>query len=159
MFFKRNTLLLLLVGVATFTFIKFDPVAQSRIGSAVDYADGEKKPIQTNQIESNAARIYAWKATLSEIKKHPFGVGTGDINVVLEDHFREKGLEQLAEQNLNPHNQYLQSAMAIGIPAVLWFLFSLLYPFGKIIRTKDWLYAFFLGMIALNLEFPPKSVF
>lgn len=150
-FFKLNTILLVLVGISTFAYIKFDPVAQSRISSAVEYADGEREPTQADQIESNAARIYAWEATLSEIKKHPFGVGTGDINVVLEDHFRAKGLDELAEKELNPHNQYLQSALAIGIPAVLWFLFSLLYPFGKIIRTKDWLYAFFLCSLALNI--------
>ena len=150
-FFKLNTLLLIVVGVATFIFIKFDPVAQSRISSAVEYAEGERKAEESSQIESNAARIYAWKATLSEIKQHPFGVGTGDINEVLENRFREEGLHELADKGLNPHNQYLQSAMAIGIPAVLWFLFSLLYPFGKIIRTKDWLYAFFICTIALNL--------
>ena len=149
--FKLNTILLLLVGMSTFAFIKFDPVAQTRISSAVEYAEGERDPTEINQIESNAARIYAWKATLSEIKKHPFGVGTGDINVVLEDHFREQGLDELADKGLNPHNQYLQSALAIGIPAVLWFIFSVIYPFGKIIRTKDWLYAFFLCCIALNL--------
>lgn len=150
-FFKLNTILLLLVGVSTFAFIKFDPVARDRINSAVEYAEGEREPSEVNQIESNAARIYAWKATLGEIKKHPFGVGTGDVNVVLENHFREKGLDDLADRGLNPHNQYLQSAMAIGIPALLWFLFSLVYPFRKIIKTKDWLYAFFLCSIGLNL--------
>jgi len=150
-FFKLNTLLLLLVGLSTLAFIKFDPVAQSRVNSAIEFVDGEKKAEETNQIESNAARIFAWKATLSEIGKHPFGVGTGDVNVVLENHFRENGLEELAEKGLNPHNQYLQSALALGIPALLWFLYSLLYPFGKIFRSKDWLYAFFLCMMALNL--------
>ena len=95
--------------------------------------------------------MYAWEATIDEIKKHPLGVGTGDINIVLEDHFRESGLKELAEKELNPHNQYLQSAMAIGIPAMLWLVFSLVYPFGKIVKTRDWLYAFFLISIALNL--------
>src|SRR5690606_26481382 len=117
--------------LSTMIFIKFDPVAQSRVNSAVEFAGGERKADESNQIESNAARIYAWKATLSEIKKHPLGVGTGDINIVLENHFRESGLEELADKGLNPHNQYLQSAMAVGIPALLWFLFSLLYPFTK----------------------------
>src|SRR5690606_7243974 len=83
--------------------------------------------------------------------KHPLGVGTGDINIELENHFRENGLEELADKELNPHNQFLQSAMAIGIPALLWFIFSLLFPFRKIIRTKDWLYAFFLCSMVLNL--------
>lgn len=150
-FFRLNSALLLLVGIATVVFITFDPVAKNRVDSTVNYVEGDKEPVEGQKMESNAARIYAWKATLSEIKKHPFGVGTGDINIVLENHFRENGLKELADQKLNPHNQYLQSAMAIGIPAVLWFLFSLLYPFGKIIRTKDWLYAFFLCSIALNL--------
>lgn len=150
-FFKLNTALLLFVSFCLFVFIKYDPVSQSRINSAVKYVDGEQEPTKTAQVESNAARIYAWKAAISEIKQHPFGVGTGDINVVLEDHFRKEGLDELADKGLNPHNQYLQSAMALGIPALLWFLFSLIFPFGKIIRTKDWLYAFFLCLFALNI--------
>lgn len=150
-FFKLNTALLLFVSFCLLLFIKFDPISQSRINSAVEYVDGEQKPTKTAQVESNAARIYAWKAATSEIKEHPFGVGTGDINVVLEDHFRKQGLNELADKGLNPHNQYLQSAMALGIPAVLWFLFSLIFPFGKIIRTKDWLYAFFICLFALNI--------
>ncbi len=150
--FKMNSALLLLVSLCLFVFIKFDPISQSRINSAVQYADGEQKPTKTAQVESNAARIYAWKAALSEIKQHPFGVGTGDINVVLENHFRKEGLDELADKGLNPHNQYLQSAMALGIPALLWFLFSLVFPFRKIIRTKDWLYAFFICLFALNIS-------
>ena len=148
---KLNSLLLIVVGLATLVLIKYNPVAQNRISSAVEFVDAEAKPEKSRQMESSAARIYAWQATFDEIKKHPLGVGTGDINIVLEDHFRESGLLELADKELNPHNQYLQSAMAIGIPALLWFLFSLVYPFGKIVRTKDWLYAFFLCSIALNL--------
>lgn len=149
--FSLNSVLLIFVGLCTFIFIRFDPVSQTRIKSAVRYAGDSENRADTSQTESNAARIYAWKTTLSEIKEHPLGVGTGDINLVLEDRFRETGLEELAEEGLNPHNQYLQSAMALGIPAVLWFLFSLLYPFGRIIRTKDWLYAFFICLVATNL--------
>lgn len=150
-FFKTNTGLLLFVCFCFLVFIKYDPISRIRINRVVDYVDGDQKPTKSFQVESNAARIYAWKAATSEIKEHPFGVGTGDINVVLEDHFRKQGLNELADKGLNPHNQYLQSAMALGIPALLWFLFSLIFPFGKIIRTKDWLYAFFICLFALNI--------
>ncbi len=146
-----NSLLILIIGVVTALFITYNPVASNRVNSAIEFADGERTPTKTDQIESNSARIYAWKATLSEIKEKPLGVGTGDINVELEKRFREEGLDQLAEKGLNPHNQFLQTAMAVGLPAIAWFLFSLLFPFAKIIKTKDWLYAFFLCIIALNL--------
>lgn len=149
--FKLNSALLLVVWLSTLAFIIYNPVAQNRIDSAVEFVGSEGQPQKSEQIESNAARMYAWEATIDEIKKHPLGVGTGDINIVLEDHFRESGLKELAEKELNPHNQYLQSAMAIGIPAMLWLVFSLVYPFGKIVKTRDWLYAFFLISIALNL--------
>lgn len=149
--FKLNSALLLVVWLSTLAFIIYNPVAQNRIDSAVEFVGSEGQPQKSEQIESNAARMFAWEATIDEIKKHPLGVGTGDINIVLEDHFRESGLKELAEKELNPHNQYLQSAMALGIPAMLWLVFSLVYPFGKIVKTKDWLYAFFLISIALNL--------
>lgn len=149
--FKLNSALILVVWLSTLAFIIYNPVAQNRIDSAVEFVGSEGQPQKSEQIESNAARMYAWEATIDEIKKHPLGVGTGDINIVLEDHFRESGLKELAEKELNPHNQYLQSAMAIGIPAMLWLVFSLVYPFGKIVKTRDWLYAFFLISIALNL--------
>ena len=150
-FFTYRTALLVAISVATMLMIRFDPIAQSRIQSAVEYADGEQPIVEEHQEESNAARIYAWKAAWAEIRQHPFGVGTGDINVQLRERFRAEGLDALAEKDLNPHNQYLQSAMALGVPALLWFLASLLFPFARIFRTRDWLYAFFILLIALNL--------
>lgn len=150
-FLSLNTLLLVLVAGVAALFIRFDPISQIRINSTVEFVEGQQNPVDGNHVGSNAARIYAWQAALSEIIEHPFGVGTGDINVVLVEHFKQEGLDILAAENLNPHNQYLQSALAVGIPAVLWFLFSLLFPLGRIRRTKDWLYAFFLCLFALNL--------
>ena len=146
-----NSLLIIIIGVVTALLITYNPVASNRVNSAIEFADGDRAPTKTDQIESNAARIYAWKAAVSEIKENPLGVGTGDINVELEKRFREEGLDQLADKGLNPHNQYLQTAMALGLPAIAWFLFSLLFPFAKIVKTKDWLYAFFICIIALNL--------
>jgi len=146
-----NSLLIIGISIVTAVFINYNPVASNRVNSAIAYADGDRTPSKSDQIESTGARIFAWKATLAEIKEHPLGVGTGDINVELEKRFRETGLDKLADKGLNPHNQYLQTAMALGIPAIAWFLFSLIFPFAKIFKTKDWLYAFFLCIVALNL--------
>lgn len=149
--FKPKTALLICIAFASFLLIKYNPISSSRVGSAIQYVENENSNTEVNEIESNAARVYAWKATISEIKKHPFGVGTGDVKLVLENRFRKEGLDVLANEKLNPHNQFLQTALAVGIPAVLWFVFSLIFPFAKIIRTKDWLYALFLGIFVLNI--------
>lgn len=146
-----NTALLIFVAIVAMLFFRFDPIASNRINSALKYAEGDEHPTKSEQVESNAARIYAWTTALESIRDYPLGVGTGDGNIELWKRFREKGLDELADKDLNPHNEYLQLGMALGIPAVLWFLFSLIFPFRKIIRTKDWLYAFFLLSFAANI--------
>jgi O-antigen ligase len=87
---------------------------------------------------------------LQLIAAHPFGVGTGDISDVLVENYRREGLYDLADTELNPHNSFLQIALAQGIPALLVFLFSLAYSSWVTVQRKDWLYAFFLISIVLN---------
>ncbi len=57
------------------------------------------------------------------------GVGTGDINDEMVSSYEEQGLNELAAKNLNPHNEYLQIAVALGIlphcfSSFRWFILS-----------------------------------
>ncbi len=136
------------ITILFFIFAARDPVAGSRVAAAVNTASGEKTG--QNEIESNQARLIGWSVAVDEISQHPFGVGTGDINDVLVARFRADGYDQLAESNLNPHNNYLQIALAQGIPAMILFVLSLLFPFRKIMKQGNWLYAFFLFSMMFN---------
>jgi len=146
-------MVLLLFGLAGgFLLLLFvNPVASNRIVNTVEVVSNESTDMKPSEEESTVARITTWKLTLDEIRKHPFGVGTGDIQDVLDVRYKQEGYFLLAEKGLNPHNNFLQIALAQGIPALLIFLFSLVFPFGKIWKEKDWMYAFFLIGIVMHI--------
>ncbi|MGB6035739.1 MAG: O-antigen ligase family protein, partial [Cryomorphaceae bacterium] len=148
----------LLVGSALLfvLFLKFDPVASARVEKAVEVTAKLDQPNKESQIESNTARLYSWSTALNLIKQNPIGVGTGDINDEMVSSYEEQGLDELAAKNLNPHNEYLQIAVALGILPALLFLFSLVYPFGKIVRNRDWIYGIFL--LSVFIQFAVESM-
>jgi len=146
---SRNGAMLLTTALAFVVFFKTDPIAKQRVVATVAAVSQDRDP--TSQIGSNASRIHAWKISAREIKQNPFGSGTGDVNDVLVARFREADLDQLADKGLNPHNNFFQIGVALGIPALLWFLFSLAYPVPLVWRNSDWLYAFFLIGMAMHL--------
>jgi O-antigen ligase len=81
---------------------------------------------QTNNIpkhkDSNKSRLVMWSTSVDIIKEHPIiGVGTGDVNTALRAKNAEKGLPEFVKLNLNAHNQFLNTFVAIGM--VGFFLF------------------------------------
>lgn len=73
--------------------------------------------------ESSELRILAWKTALDIFSGHPlFGVGTGDVNPELWQAYSDQGFLVPAEKHLNAHSQYLQTAVALGIPGLLCLL-------------------------------------
>lgn len=153
---KKQAFILTGTGLLFLVFLKFDPVARARLEKAVAVTSELDQPKEESQVESNTARLYAWSTALDIITKTPFGVGTGDINQAMVSSFREQNLDYLADKSLNPHNEYLQLAVALGIPAALFFIFSLFYPFGIIIRTEDWIYGIFL--LSVLAQFSVESM-
>ena len=84
---------------------------------------------------------------------HPFGVGTGDRKDELQDYYISNGMQTFAKKELNPHSQYLQTAMSIGIVSSLFLIFSLFYYCW--IGLKNGHYA----LIALVSLFATASLF
>jgi O-antigen ligase len=131
-------------------------VASARVEKAVAVTTEMDQPKTESQIESNTARLYAWSTSFGIIKESPLGVGTGDINDAMVSAYRKQNLDQLADKGLNPHNEYLQLAVSVGILAALIFLFSLFYPFPHIIRSEDWIYGIFL--LSVMAQFSVESM-
>jgi len=122
---------------------------RSRVVGAADI-------IKTNQIsagstESTQVRYYVWKAALEVIKEHPIvGVGTGNSSEVLVKQYLQDGYTGAAKENLNAHNQYLQTTVVMGVVGLLTLLACLLFPFIKTIKEKRFVYGMFLAIIAVN---------
>lgn len=146
---SKPSLFITLLFISFFVFLIANPVASSRVKQSVKVNTGqvEKPPSVT---ESNQARRIVWKTAIEVLMAHPLGVGTGDVGAVMNQAYIDRGYNDLAERSLNPHNSFLQLAVALGIIALLWFGFSLLYPFQTIYKNHLWIYAFFLISIELN---------
>lgn len=83
-----------------------------------------------NNLESNTVRLVTWTLSSRLVKEHPFGVGIGDVKDELEVSYRGYGYTYYAYNNLNPHNQFLQTGIAIGwigIAILFVFLMLMLY--------------------------------
>lgn len=68
----------------------------------------------------NEARLIMWTVTWDEIKEHPLGVGTGNLDAHLSERLMEYKQVEYAKMDerhtikYNPHNQFLQTILEIG---------------------------------------------
>jgi hypothetical protein len=85
----------------------------------------------------------AWKT----MRQHPWiGVGTGGQQKSYETSYHNYGTKLEREyQWMHAHNQFLSIGVCLGIPALLYFIFSLWYAPRRMKRWRSYLYlAFFL---------------
>lgn len=76
-----------------------------------------------------STRLQLWDAALEVIKDNPLiGVSPGDAQAELIRVYEEKEYSRLAIQRYMPHNQYLQTAVATGIPGSLFLLAMFIIP-------------------------------
>lgn len=102
------------------------------------YLETKSKQVEIN---GNETRLIMWTVTLDLIKENPFGTGTGSLDIIISNRLKEHGLYDFAEKNYNPHNQYFQTALEIGVIGLVLLLF--IYYFG----------------LKLAIEFRSKSLF
>ncbi|MDQ3112314.1 MAG: O-antigen ligase family protein [Bacteroidota bacterium] len=87
------------------------------------------------------------QTALQTIRQHPWaGVGTGGQQKSYEAAYHSYGTKLEREyQWMHAHNQFLSIGVCLGIPALLYFIFSLWYAPRRMKRWRSYLYlAFFL---------------
>jgi len=73
-------------------------------------------------------RYGLWKSAISANQNVLFGVGTGDYKVVLNEYFRSHNMEKYAVDNLNSHNQFIQTYLSNGLLGLISIIFLLGRP-------------------------------
>jgi O-antigen ligase len=122
----------------------------SRLKNAKDIILSNK--IDTATVESNQARILVWKASAEIIKRnYIYGVGTGDIKDELDKMYIKMNMTGIFKEHLNAHNQYLQSAIGLGVGGLIVIILMFLLPLIYSIKQKKKIYMFFLLIVGLNL--------
>ncbi len=114
---------------------------------------------KTGYKTGNEVRLVMWTVTMEEIGKHPLGVGTGNVDAHLSHRLTQYGQLDLAKQDehgaiqYNPHNQFLQTGLEIGI----FGLFVLLLFIGqtwRLARTyKNYLLMALVASLVVNSLF------
>lgn len=89
-------------------------------------------------------RLAKWVCALDVIKQYPLaGVGTGDVKNEMVVAYKRRNFMYAAEGRFDPHNQYLHTAVGIGLPGLMVLLISYLLPIYLAIKRKSWLLATF----------------
>lgn len=99
-------------------------------------------------------RVELWKSALGLISEHPFyGVGTGDVPQEMKERLTLSD-SPLKDSGMRAHNQYLTMAVALGIPALLFFLLAWLYTPIRNNRFRNFFFFtfFLIAMLSMLTE-------
>jgi len=99
-------------------------------------------------------RLWLWKSGIEVFQEnYVCGVGTGDIKHEMKDKYHQYNLSIAEEKSYNLHNQYLESALKLGVFGLLilsfWLVSTLIYA----ITTKNFLLFFFMLIVSVHFMF------
>lgn len=105
--------------------------------------------VDEKTFESSSARVLAWESSLQIIKTNfGLGCGTGDVQISLLQQYKANGYIGLEEKNLNAHNQFLQTTLAIGVLGLISLLFIFIHGIRFFIKQKA-----IVGLILIMILF------
>ncbi len=153
------TILLIAFPIIGFGLIKTIPSLRGEYEGSVKYISSfVSNPTQfikdrSDHTTGSEQRLIMWLVSIEQIKSNPWGVGTGDVDEVLGERLIELGQVSLAKKKLNPHNQYLQTTVEIGVFALLILLSLLALVTVKALKDKNWLLLIVVTSLAFNSLF------
>ena len=136
---KIGVLLCLVIGVFVFSIILYNnPRSKSLQMILSDAVHPNQKKLAINSNETNTER-----SLINRIGYHIFinnlltGVGTGDAKDELLVGYAKQGMKDAYHKKLNAHNQYLETAIQLGIAGILCFVFLLVFSIYKYIKMRS----------------------
>lgn len=160
---KAVLLSLILFSCVIFTIYSI-PVMRDELNNTLKsynaYIENPEKFISSEDRHfGDDVRLIMWTASTQEFLNHPFGVGTGNVDVFLSMRLNHYGQHEIAKLDdkhqiiYNPHNQFLQTGLEIGIVGLLLLIYIIYLSFREGFKTNNWL----LIILAFNLTF--NSIF
>ncbi|HLW30452.1 MAG TPA: O-antigen ligase family protein [Brumimicrobium sp.] len=158
---KNKWIIPIIVGLFATCFLlvyNFMPSAVNRVTSTVETMLEPKENLDKVKPKATAARMFLWETSVELIKENFwFGVGTGDIKDVFIQRNLDKGYIGLAEKNLNPHNQFFNSHLALGVFGSLFLLLAVVTNFIRL--RPDPLRSWRIGIVfILFMALLPESM-
>lgn len=93
-------------------------------------------------------RLAKWVCAVDVIKEHPLtGVGTGDVKNEMVASYKKRNFVYAAERRFDPHNQYLDTAVGIGLPGLIILLICYFSSLHIAVKRRSWLLSMFMILI------------
>lgn len=117
----------------------------------IEYVNDPIAFVEADQtyVQGDEVRLIMWTISALEFADNPMGVGTGNVDEKLNKRLLEFNQVEVASHDYNPHNQYLQTAVEVGIFGLLFFVGIIAYALYLGGKLKSMLIAF----IGINLAF------
>lgn len=118
---------------------------------SISYISNPKEFIKNSDKNPNGTvtRIIMWQASYDLIKENPLGYGVGDAIHKTNSKLKEYGHDEMVKHDLNPHNQFLQIGLELGVFPLFIFVFGCIFLLVKAWKSNN----HFLLFIVLNLIF------
>lgn len=153
---KQWKLTLATIVISTFTLTALYQKSDYIRGRLGELIGGVQSGATEGWLQSTSIRRVVWAEAITVYKEKPlFGHGTGDVKDVLMKQYEKDEAWQIYELNLNAHNQFLQTGIAVGILGILFLIAILISPI--LFARKNFGYAALFSMISL-LFFMTESV-
>ena len=110
-----------------------------------------KDTINNVSYNSTTIRIGLFKNGLAIFKEHPWiGVGTGDVIPESVKRLNDEGLHILALKSKGAHNQYLQTAVTLGVFGLIVLVLCIVWPLFEYLKAREYLFAAFMLIVMIN---------
>lgn len=132
-----------------YALIKLNPVNSARFTEMVDV----KQDYTQNQWGGRSIRIEKWKNTLECYSQFPIlGTGAGDCSDELIKTYQKNNFNIAVEQQFNPHNQFLQTLLTLGVVGIVCLLGFFMMMALKAKKNED------IGLFALTIIFSMSMI-
>ncbi|MCO4813381.1 MAG: O-antigen ligase family protein [Flavobacteriales bacterium] len=145
--------------LALFSLVKFTPEIGDQmvnsLGYLTEYMEDPDEFIRSKQtyVGGSETRLILWTAAFKVVRENPFGVGTGNVDDSMTEMLNRIGQPNMAIRKLNPHNQYFQTAIEVGMVGLFFLLAIIFFGLYYAILNKNWLLLFILISLAFNCLF------
>jgi O-antigen ligase len=143
----RSVIAALAIGIFIIGLIFVFPTNRERIKEAFNYNIGDRWGEQQ-------VRFLMWSSAYQLIKTHPLtGVGVGDVQDELQKYYLDHeytSLTYLENTRYNAHNQFLETAIGLGIPGLLVLLASFFVSLRYAYKHKKIIYFIFILLFFIS---------
>jgi O-antigen ligase len=106
-----------------------------------------------NSQKGSGVRLIMWTIATHVLAEHPLGVGTANVDDYLFIKLIKLKQHTLAQMHYNPHNQYLQTGIEIGVFGLLVLLILLFRTTRMAMKQRNYLLLFVVLNLAFNMLF------